>query len=132
MHLQLGYIIEVLYPVIILPIKLSILLQYIRIFVPNHRSKTYYLVVSFIACNVAFFTASFLISVFQCTPIQRAWDPFLDGHCVNWDLAIVLTAVFNLVSDLCILLMPIAWIWRLQMSTGRKVGISAIFLLGIL
>jgi len=129
---QLGFIIEVLYPVVILPTKLSILLQYIRIFVPNHTSKTFYLVLSFLACNVAFFIASLLITVFQCTPIERAYNPLVKGNCINWPLAIVLTAVFNLVSDLCILLMPLTWIWRLQMSKNRKIGLSGIFLIGIL
>ncbi|KAI3317301.1 hypothetical protein HD806DRAFT_541359 [Xylariaceae sp. AK1471] len=38
--------------------------------------------------------------------------------------------VFNAVGDLLILILPLWPIWRLQMKTGAKVGLSIVFLLG--
>jgi len=38
---------------------------------------------------------------------------------------------FNLASDLYILCLPLPAVWSLQMPTRRKIGVSAIFLSGI-
>jgi len=39
-------------------------------------------------------------------------------------------AIFNMLSDIAMLSVPIYLIWRLQISRRRKIGISAIFLTG--
>ena len=47
-------------------IKLSILQQFLHIFVPN-RNKLYYLTHFIIWCNVLFYIAIALVTIFQCT-----------------------------------------------------------------
>ena len=46
-------------------------------------------------------------------------------------LAITLSAI-NIVTDFYILFLPIPAVWRLQAPLGKKIGISAVFLTGIL
>jgi len=128
---QLGSILAILWPLLSLFAKLSILLQYIRIFVPN-RGKMYYLVHSFIWINIIIFSLQFFLAIFQCTPRTKLWDPSLPGQCINWLVDLTVTGVFNLISDFCILIMPFAWIWRLQISRRRKLGVSAIFMIGVM
>ena len=129
---QLGNIIEIRYSPLIFLTKLSILLQFIRIFIPNHKGKTYYVTQLIIWINLLYFTAAGLLSIFQCTPRARIWNPFVPGTCVNYRAVNLATAIFNVISDILMLLLPMAWIWRLQMSTSRKLRISAVFAVGVL
>ena len=129
-HMQLASILPPLWLLIILFTKFSILLQYLRIFIPN-RGKTYYLVHWFIWTNNVFFLLQFVLVMFQCIPRRKIWEPFLPGHCIDWRLDLIITSVFNLISDLIVLLLPFVWIWRLHMSWRRKIGVSAIFMIGI-
>ncbi|MCJ1396736.1 hypothetical protein MMC18_009628 [Xylographa bjoerkii] len=41
------------------------------------------------------------------------------------------TGVFNVVSDICVLLIPQRTIWKMQMPLHRKPSLSAIFLVGL-
>ena len=45
---------------------------------------------------------------------------------------IIVAAIINVVSDLTILMLPMASVWSLQMGTKQKVGVSAVFAAGIL
>ena len=82
--------------------------------------------------NFIFYIISLFITIFQCTPREKIWNPFVSGHCVDFDLYIILTAIYNLVSDMVILGLPIVWILRLQMSGTRRLGFLAVFAIGTL
>ena len=73
-----------------------------------------------------------LFEIFECTPREKIWNPSLPGTCINIQLSFVITAVINIVSDVTILLLPLAWIWQLQMPVTRKLGVSAVFATGLL
>lgn len=56
-----------------------------------------------------------------------------DGHVPGREGGFVVTiAVYNLFSDICILLVPQRIIWRLNMSLERKLGMALIFAVGLL
>ena len=105
---------EIIYSPIMFFTKYAILLQYIRIFVPNHKSTMFY------------------VSIFQCVPREKLWTPTLPGFCINYPVTLMVVGIFNVCSDFVILLLPMAWIWRLKMSTQRKLGVSSIFAFGAL
>ena len=63
-------------------------------------------------------------------PKEKLWDPTLPGFCVNYPITLMIVGIFNASSDLVILILPMAWIWGLKMSTTRKLGVSAIFAFG--
>jgi hypothetical protein len=58
----------------------------------------------------------------------------LDGNCNQVDDYVwAMTAgIFNIVSDIAILLIPQRAIWKLNMPLNRKIGISFLFALGLL
>ena len=112
--------------------KVSILLQLMRIFVPDRRSHDYLVVQILIWLNVSFFTACFFLEIFSCIPREALWDPSVTGKCVNLPLSFIITAVINIVSDLSMLALPLVWVWRLQMVSTWKLRISAVFATGIL
>jgi hypothetical protein len=123
---------EILYIPALFATKLAILLQLIRIFIPDHTRPVYFFMQGLIYLNLAFYTAVFLIEMFACTPRERIWNPFIAGHCINIKFSFVVTASFNVVSDLSILIFPIFWVWRLQLPLRRRLAVSAVFATGVL
>ncbi len=76
---QLGDIYEILYFPAIAITKLSICLQYLSIFVLN-REKKFWCLQLFIFINMFYFTATLLVTIFQCTPRAKIWNPQVPGH----------------------------------------------------
>ena len=123
---------EVYYACLIFITKLSILLQYLRIFVPNRQGIAYYAAHALIWLNLICYTIIGFLVLFQCTPRRKIWEPLLPGNCLNFGSILISGAIINIVSDFCILALPLASIWNLQMATKHKIGISAVFAVGLL
>ncbi|KAK4909038.1 hypothetical protein LTR49_022137 [Elasticomyces elasticus] len=60
--------------------KISIALLYLRIF-PSKRFRI--TVFAFITFVVAYCTSAAFTSIFQCSPIEKAWKKSIDGHCID-------------------------------------------------
>lgn len=122
---------EVLYPPLIGLTKLSICLQYAHIFVLN-RDKRFWYLQGFMVVNTLYFIACFTVTIFRCSPRAKIWNPELPGTCVEYGIIFLAIGLFNVVSDFLMLVFPISCIWNLQMSTERKLGVSAVFFVGSL
>ena len=113
-------------------IKLSIVLWYRRIFV----GKWFNIWSWIIGVTVVAWTTSFFIpTVFSCRPIQLMYTGTMRqyfSHCIDTATLQNSYAITDLLTDVIILSMPVPMIWRLQMSTKRKISVSGIFFLGIL
>ncbi|OQD82255.1 hypothetical protein PENANT_c022G01824 [Penicillium antarcticum] len=108
--------------------KFSYLFLYLRIFVtPEFRILTWVCM----GCAAAYWTGSVLQVFLLCTPFQRNWNPTLPGHCGNQNVAFTTIGVFNLLTDVMIMILPIRFIWKLQMSIATKMALYSIFGLGI-
>jgi hypothetical protein len=115
-------------------IKLSILIQYMKIFVPAKKGNVmYWGIHTVLWLNFAFYFAITFVVIFLCNPREKYWDVLITtGHCLDRYAANIVAAVVNSFSDFVILLLPQREIWRLQMPLRRKLAISAIFLTGLL
>lgn len=128
--LQWGFVDEVFYPLIIAIVKLSICLQVIRIFAAR-RDFNFWLIWGFTILQVIWFFCCFWVSLFQCTPVQKVYDPERHGSCLSgYQNYIIAVGIFNLVSDILMLLYPIFCISQLQLKLQKKLGVTAIFLVG--
>ena len=82
---KLFYVAQIVYKININMTKTSILLLYLRIFV---QKQFRIICMIMIAIIVSYGIASASASVFQCTPIPRAWNRTLPGTCIkitkNW------------------------------------------------
>ena len=108
-------------------IKLAVLLFYWRIFPsPNFRRATYFMAV-FIIC---YFIACIITFVLQCYPAYAFWEPAAAEHCINRNSFYIAAAALGLLTDVSLVVMPMPVLWGLKMSTRKKVGISAVFVLG--
>jgi hypothetical protein len=62
------------------------------------------------------------------------WDTIIaHGACrSNVTHAAYINGVFNILMDICTVLLPMPILWTLKMATGKKLALSFIFGLGIL
>ena len=129
---QLTEVITTTYIVVVSITKLSIFLQFVRIFIPYRGNCSYYLIQVLIWSNILVFSALMLLSIFACTPRSKIWEPRLPGKCINKTSFWVSLSCIYLISDVFILVLPINWVSNLQMPSKRKFSISAVFALGTL
>ena len=118
------------YSISLLATKLSIMLLILRVFCSVKHDLPYYLVIGLIVVNSAIYFCYFIVPIVLCRPRSKIWTPQLPGRCADISKLYIASAVFNLVSDIAMLSVPIYLVWRLQMSVRRKIGISAIFCFG--
>jgi hypothetical protein len=114
-------------------IKANILLQYIRIFVPQGlRNFTFWTAYALILLNVLFYTIFVFLNIFACQPRRKFWDQTVEGgHCLDWPVVLAVGNVVTLISDIMIWLLPQRVIFSLQLDTSRKIGLSLLFTIGI-
>jgi len=127
--LKYIYAVEIMYAFAIGPMKCSICCLYIRIFGVYKWFRWYNY--GLMAITVAWGLATTLGSMFQCIPIQEAWNPLSDrSMCIDLKLFLVGTNTPNALLDLLILTAPIPLIWGLHLATKKKVLVIAVLALG--
>ncbi|RDW75402.1 hypothetical protein BP6252_06544 [Coleophoma cylindrospora] len=107
--------------------KCSLLIMYCRIF-PVYSIKLGAYMLGFLAISWA--TSIIMVSIFQCTPIAKAWNSHLVGHCINLRASFIGNAVPNILTDVAILMLPMPQVWKLHTGVLQKAQLSCIFLLG--
>ncbi|KAI0442183.1 hypothetical protein F4803DRAFT_520211 [Xylaria telfairii] len=128
-----GFYATILYEAVMLAIKPMILLEWIRIFA-SAGPRTAFNWTCYIlgTVNILLYIASILTDSVSCVPREYWWDRTIMGHCADTRNLPIVTGVLNAVIDLFILLLPQAIIWRLQMSSRKRLGVSFVFLAGII
>ena len=117
-------------------VKLSLLLLYLRLFKPSKVTR-WLVYGGIIACGI-FYSASIISNCALCLPKpgqpddDTAWRlSFTECSLPSQKLAIC-QAVFSTLSDIYLLVIPIRSIFQLQLlPLKRKIGVSAIFTIGI-
>lgn len=117
--------------------KCSIIFFYRRIFRGHIFNVITYLLLVFI---ILWGAAMFLSNLLTCRPISGSWEAFTaaptegarKAKCFNPVPKFYVSAICDLVADIIIFIIPQPMIWKLQMPKSRKIGVSAIFVLGAL
>jgi hypothetical protein len=113
-------------------IKAAILLEWLRIFVPQRHNFLFWTLCITLVVNSLFYLGMFIALQSACRPHAKLWDLTLKGSCIDTTTLQLLTAVLNLTLDFVILLLPQKAIWELNMSSRKRLGVSVIFAVGIL
>lgn len=121
-----------MYCIAIMFAKLSILLLYMKIFVPSRRGGVFWVNQTLIYVNALFYFGAVIALICQCIPRAKISNPRLPGRCTNVYLSFMISGVFNVLSDFFILAFPLWAIWHLQMPLKRKFGVSVVFATGVL
>ncbi|KAK7737352.1 hypothetical protein SLS53_006655 [Cytospora paraplurivora] len=77
---------------------------------------------------ILWWIAGLLVISLQCQPFSSYWgDPYT---CEVSNATSISVAVFDIISDIAVLLLPQRSIWRLQLSFKKKLGLSLMFFFG--
>ncbi|KAH0365841.1 hypothetical protein KCU65_g5793, partial [Aureobasidium melanogenum] len=128
--MQIQYTLVIQYPLCITAIKLSILYQYRRLFL-KHRD--FILMTSVLIAMLIMWCCSVLLTgVFICTPIRKAWTPWLQGRCIDLVPFYYGMQIPNVVTDVLILLLPLREVQRLVLPRRQKIGVAVTCLLWVI
>ena len=84
-----------------------------------------------IAVTLVYYIISTFILIFACSPREKLWNPLItEGHCLNVVTLLLATRVFNIISDIIILVLPARSVWRLHMPPKKKIPIILLFAIG--
>ncbi|KAF1961796.1 hypothetical protein CC80DRAFT_463238 [Byssothecium circinans] len=124
----------IIYLVSMATLKVGIILQVLRAFMPeNRRDWAWWVGHVVLWINVAFYFAMVVIELKTCTPRAKEWDPTIqEGSCIHASEVRFLLAMLNVATDLVIIALPQRVIWGLHLPFKRKLALSALFLVGIL
>lgn len=131
-ELQVYFWGELTYLCVLSLTKISILFFYLRIF-PHRDFKC--VVWALISANICYLLAFELSAIFQCSPVSAAWRRWDGEHpskCNDINLLGWLSAICNIVLDLCILILPMPELHKLSMSPKKKFNIILMFSVGFL
>lgn len=131
--LQYMNILSIVYGINVSIVKLSIILQYLSIFVSHRKVNLMFLRCHLVIWSHFIFYTVATFEIFICNPRDKFWSPLMTkSHCYNAIAINIAAESFNVFSDFVILLLSQHVIWKLQMRWERKVEVSAIFLTGFL
>ncbi|GKT59794.1 CFEM domain-containing protein [Colletotrichum tofieldiae] len=127
------YLGELFYFAALTATKISILFFMLRVFSMSKRFRhlVYGTMVLCLGYGIAFVTCTAL----QCTPVNYSWEQIDSnkvGKCNNIHLQGWMSAIFNIIIDLIILVLPLKKLAELQMKLKKKIMIMFMFSLGIL
>ena len=72
--------------------------------------------------------------IFQCTPVNKAWDAsgMMPGKCLNLLSFYYISFGIRLATDIALFVLPIPKLLQLKMNIGKRAGLVFMFGLGIL
>ncbi|KAL1799499.1 hypothetical protein ACET3X_003536 [Alternaria dauci] len=126
-------------------IKLSILLQFLRVFAEAAPSTTHAqyrfargLTWTMIVICALWGLTFLCLALFSCRPIAKNWDATLEGTCVAWGsknpdefFGVFLGhAASNCVLDVLVLLVPVPFVTTLRIAGKGRAGLIGVFSLG--
>ncbi|KAI6086826.1 hypothetical protein F4821DRAFT_122653 [Hypoxylon rubiginosum] len=108
----------------------SALFFYQRIF-DHVGSRVRYVIWIAQILNIAW-CITFSVETFaHCHPIQKFWTPSMkEGHCLDQRIVYLGNSIVSVTIDLLILMIPAPLLWRLKLSTLRKIQVTFVFVLG--
>ncbi|PTB69582.1 hypothetical protein BBK36DRAFT_1138006 [Trichoderma citrinoviride] len=128
------FVYGVFYSIVLPLLKVAIMVEWVRLFVPTTKSRSPFFwgvcVISFV--QIAAGIAIVIALNMQCTPHQRIWDFRVEGTCFNLYTLQVISASIQLGSDVAMFCLPQHTIWTLKMTWQKRLGVAAIFSMGVL
>ncbi|KAM0438631.1 hypothetical protein ACHAPT_001384 [Fusarium lateritium] len=119
----------------VLPLlKTAILLDWCRVFVPGRKTKSpfWWACMAVIALQCVWGILCILLLNLQCRPHRAIWEFYLPSKCYSLPKVMLGSASIQVVTDICMALLPQHIIWSLQMNWQKKIGVALIFGVGVI
>ena len=112
--------------------KISILFLYLRLFPDQGLRRQIKVGLGLCAATVVCLE---LACVFKCWPISFSWnywDGEHQGKCTSMAAQGWANSSLNMFADIVVLVLPLPTIWKLKLPMEKKIGIIAMFSIGLL
>ncbi|KAK0119928.1 hypothetical protein ONS95_011353 [Cadophora gregata] len=119
------FIAIIAYNVALTSIKISIILQYLRVFV---GTKIRFWCWASIVLVAVFGLETVITQIFNCVPIDAFW--LGGGKCIPNQFLWFFNAAFNILTDIIILVLPMPVLSSLRLPLKQKIGLMLVFALG--
>ncbi|KAN0110877.1 hypothetical protein V8E51_007264 [Hyaloscypha variabilis] len=120
---------QIIYKVLLGFNKSSLLCLYMRIFPVKKFIWSCYITLGIV---ITWSAASVISTIFQCNPVAGFWDSKIPGmKCYNTDAFWYAYAIINIITDVAVLLLPLQQVRKLHLPVMERVGVGAIFAIGI-
>ena len=127
---QVANVGSILYPLLMIFAKASILLLYHRIFRPSN--KVIWAIYATLALVIGYNVSVMFAAVWECTPRKKSWDITATGTCIDILGLAIAGGTFNVFTDLVILILPMPMVWNLRLPLRQKIAVTGIFATGAL
>ncbi|KAH7050334.1 hypothetical protein B0J12DRAFT_663989 [Macrophomina phaseolina] len=107
--------------------KLSILAQYLRIFIARRTVQAIWACIVFVG---AYTFQSVIVGILSCNPPAKYWNPTIRGTCINYILYYYVAASLNIATDFAIILLPVPALRNLNVSRTKRIGVLFLFSIG--
>ncbi|EXJ89155.1 hypothetical protein A1O3_02219 [Capronia epimyces CBS 606.96] len=126
--IQTLWICQVMYVTALMLVKTSIVVSYLRVFPTTLFRRTMYALSVGIICV---WICSILVTIFQCHPVQGAWDFTLPRDCLPIVKFYYFTTAFSIFTDFLLCTLPLPVFWRLKLPPRQKYIVSLLFAIGL-
>ena len=104
-------------------VKLAFCFLYLRVFqIPRFQLFTKVMIGNVVLGTIAFG----VVTIFQCTPVPRAWDKDVDGTCINTMAFWYSHSIWHAATDVIIFAMPMPVIKSLQLPGSNRLGLASV------
>lgn len=108
--------------------KLSVLLQFLRFFVTSKTRRACWALAWLVG---VYGGVIFVVSIYSCHPIAFFWNKSIrGGSCIDLLAFWYTNAIFNIVTDIAVVTLPIHVLRTLQVPRQQKWALMVIFALG--
>ncbi|CAG8061085.1 unnamed protein product [Penicillium nalgiovense] len=130
-YTKINYAGRPFYQIGIAGFKASLCLSYLRLI--SGTSKRLYRIVIWvvIAASTLGHIAGALSLLFNCTPVRRSWNRNVPGTCLPVGGLFYGLAIYTIITDVTIIVLPIPLLLGLNIKTAQKAGVVCLFLLGL-
>ena len=126
-YLKVAFWYEIIYAMAIGLNKYSILLFYRRLF----PSKSILRLLQVVASVVLAWQIAIIAGIiWQCRPVQKAWDITVPGTCIDVAKLFLGNAIPNIITDVVIIMIPLPLTWNLQLPRSQRLLLCGVFLTG--
>lgn len=132
---------QLLYNPILALVKASIIFFLWRL--EDKRKVIRWSFISFLILNLGLAIATFLADLCQCTPVAYYWNHYETdeydaegnvaekaGTCIQQVNFFLITAGLSVLTDILIMIIPAAMVWKLKLKRSKKIAVWAVMSLG--
>ena len=126
--IQTLWVCQVMYATSLTLVKLSIIASYLRIFPTVIIRRVMYVLGGSV---IAVWFVNVFGTIFQCTPIDGAWNFEIQPKCISVMKVYYFSTAFSILTDILLVVLPLPLFWKLKLPIREKWIVTTLFGLGL-